>query len=156
MWFRSIIGLFVSLWQTTKWGNLSIDSKIVFGQIFVCHFQLFNGRFAKAPILESGWHADTELTNISAHQPMALKSLLGFFRSSTQLEPSSDRELSKFGLVPIDYMDFSNKTPRRPHHLQPHSWRILYKPRSWFFKLILGLFPNYQGLSFTGISPKFL
>lgn len=76
---------------------------------FVCHFHLFNGRFAKAPIFESCWHADTELSDISDHRPIALKSTLGFLRSGSKLAPSSEAALSKFGLVPIDHMDFSNK-----------------------------------------------
>ena len=33
---------------------------------FVCHFHLFNGRFAPAPVVTPYWHADQELLDISA------------------------------------------------------------------------------------------
>lgn len=75
---------------------------------FVCHFHLFNGRFAKAPITKSCWHADTELTDLLACRPLALKSLLDFLRPGSQEDHSSRLELNKFGLIPIDHMEFSN------------------------------------------------
>jgi len=43
---------------------------------FVYHFHLFNGRFAKAPILVTSWHADKELTDIAACKPLVVKSVL--------------------------------------------------------------------------------
>lgn len=76
---------------------------------FVCHFHLFNGHFAQAPIGESCWHADKELTDLSTRQPMALKSSLGFLQPGSHLDSSSKAVMSKFGLVPIDHMRFSNR-----------------------------------------------
>ena len=48
---------------------------------FVCHFHLFNGRFAKENSLETHWHADKELVDISDRHTVALKTPLSFLRS---------------------------------------------------------------------------
>lgn len=75
---------------------------------FVCHFHLFNGCFAHAPILDSSWHANKELVDISTRCPLALKSSLNFLHSGSTMDVNSKKVLCKFGLVSIDYMRFSN------------------------------------------------
>lgn len=75
---------------------------------FVCHFHLFNGLFTRAPISSGIWHADTELPEISTRRPMAISSKLGFFTQDTLSSDSSQQELSKFSLVPLSHMDFSD------------------------------------------------
>lgn len=76
---------------------------------FICHFHLFNGRFAKVPISDSSWHADEVLMDLADRRPMAIKSSLGFLNTGSSLDNSSVHELSKFELVPIDHMAFSNQ-----------------------------------------------
>lgn len=76
---------------------------------FVCHFHSFNGRFAKAPILDSHWHADSELADISDHRPIAIKSSLRFLLPDPDHAPSSRAVLQKSHLVSLDHMQFSNK-----------------------------------------------
>lgn len=75
---------------------------------FVCHFHLYNGRFANAPIDESCWHADIELKDLSSRRSMAVKSSLKFLHSGSSLSSSSEKVLCKFGLIPISSMRFSN------------------------------------------------
>ena len=43
---------------------------------FVCHFHLFNGRFNRAPVAASYWHADEELLDISKRNPIMIKTHL--------------------------------------------------------------------------------
>lgn len=53
---------------------------------FICHFHLFNGRFAKAFYHDSSWHADEELTELSGRRPVAIKSSLGFLKMSSTID----------------------------------------------------------------------
>ena len=75
---------------------------------FVCHFHLFNGRFASAPIDDSSWHADTEHTELSSRRSLAVKSSLQFLHSGANLNSNSEEVLCKFGLIPFSSMRFSN------------------------------------------------
>lgn len=75
---------------------------------FVCHFHIFNGHYARFAHQNSSWHADEELKDISARKPIAIKSNLGSLQNGASLHPSYLRELSKFELVSIPNMAFSN------------------------------------------------
>ena len=74
---------------------------------FVCHFHLFNGRFSRFSN-DHHWHADEELSDLSSRRTMAIKSNLGFLHKHDTLDNSSDHELSKFHITPINHMHFSN------------------------------------------------
>lgn len=75
---------------------------------FICHFHLFNGCFSKLSSLDKQWHADTELQELSARSPLAIKSKFNFSPQPQVLGKCSQAELQKFNLVPISSMDFSN------------------------------------------------
>ena len=76
---------------------------------FVCHFHLFNGRFAKALAIDNHWHADQELYDIADRRSIAVKPSLQFLSHKEHLDHSSAKELSKFGLIPLQNWNFSNK-----------------------------------------------
>ena len=74
---------------------------------FVCHFHLFNGRFAKQ-FSGSHWHADHEFGEILDRRPVAIAASLDFLRKGQSTDYTSAKELSKFNLVYLKHWDFSN------------------------------------------------
>ena len=63
--------------------------------------------------MNSFWHADEELKDISTRRPIAIKPALS---PGVSLHQSSLQELSKFNLVPLSRMHFSNS-----HHAEASS-----------------------------------
>ena len=76
---------------------------------FVCHFHLFNGRFAKALAIDNRWHADQELLVVADRRSIAVKPSLHLLSCKEDLDHSSAKELSKFGIIPLNNWIFSNK-----------------------------------------------
>ena len=103
---------------------------------FICHFHLFKGGFARVPTSNRTWHADEELSEISARHPMAIKSDLGFLRNRSTGTASS-HDLCKFSLVPLDHMVFSKKKCSGSFFILFHS-----EEHSWYSNTIWIIFGN--------------
>lgn len=84
---------------------------------FICHFHLFNGRFAKLASFDSSWHADEVLQELSACHPVAVQSSLKFPTSNDHACRNIYSELNKFDIRPINSIRFSlTRIMLKPHH----------------------------------------
>lgn len=77
---------------------------------FICHFHLFKGDLGTNR--DNHWHADVHFPELSARSGMVIKS--GWLDSQCDkgFDPSSSRELAKFGLCPSPPATYSGQVDR--------------------------------------------
>ena len=62
---------------------------------FICHFNLYRHNSWNHSFMNSSWHSDKELNEISLRSPMAIKSKLGFLHANRSEDYNTLLELKK-------------------------------------------------------------
>lgn len=82
---------------SNKVGHFIYGLKDMIWPDLICHFSLYGHHHHMNHQSNLDWHADHQLSVIVARTPMAIKSHLGFLRSSAGRDANAIAELSKFG-----------------------------------------------------------